>query len=195
MRATDKPRELREPADPRRWKALTVICTAQLMLMLDLTVINVALPDLGADLGLSRGAFTWLVSVYTLFLGGQLLLGGRLADVFGARSMILTGLAVFILASLVNGLAQNENLLIGGRLCQGIGAAVLSPAALRALTGIFHAPNATRRWACGPLSAASASPSGCSPVGCLPAALAGAGFFSSIFRSVSSLWSPSGSWC
>ncbi|GAA2390687.1 hypothetical protein GCM10010404_54920 [Nonomuraea africana] len=108
------------------------------MLMLDLTVINVALPDLGADLGLSRGAFTWVVSVYVLFLGGLLLLGGRLADVFGARSMILTGLVVFILASLASGLAQDEALLIGGRLCQGVGAAVLSPAALRALTGIFH---------------------------------------------------------
>ncbi|WP_433510949.1 MFS transporter [Nonomuraea sp. CA-143628] len=132
---TDKPQE---PADPRRWKALAVICTAQLMLMLDLTVINVALPDLGADLGLSRGAFTWVVSVYVLFLGGLVLLGGRLADVFGARSMMLTGLVVFILASLASGLAQDENLLIGGRLCQGIGAAMLSPAALRALTGIFH---------------------------------------------------------
>ncbi|MGW4796805.1 MFS transporter [Nonomuraea sp. NPDC004297] len=135
VRDADKPRE---PANPRRWKALAVICTAQLMLMLDLTVINVALPDLGADLGLSRGAFTWVVSVYVLFLGGLLLLGGRLADVFGARSMILTGLVVFILASLASGLAQDENLLIGGRLCQGIGAALLSPAALRALTSIFH---------------------------------------------------------
>ncbi|WP_237744820.1 MFS transporter [Kribbella catacumbae] len=138
VRDTDKPREPQESADPRRWKALAVICTAQLMLMLDLTVINVALPDLGADLGLSRGAFTWVVSVYVLFLGGLLLLGGRLADVFGARSMILTGLVVFILSSLASGLAQDENLLIGGRLCQGIGAALLSPAALRALTGIFH---------------------------------------------------------
>jgi EmrB/QacA subfamily drug resistance transporter len=108
------------------------------MLRLDLTVINVALPDLGADLGLSRGAFTWVVSVYVLFLGGLLLLGGRLADVFGARSMILTGLVVFILASLASGLAQDENLLIGGRVAQGVGAALLSPAALRALTGIFH---------------------------------------------------------
>ncbi|WP_424533570.1 MFS transporter [Sphaerisporangium viridialbum] len=135
VRDTDKPQE---SADPRRWRALAVICTAQLMLMLDLTVINVALPDLGADLGLSRGAFTWVVSVYVLFLGGLLLLGGRLADVFGARSMILTGLVVFILSSLASGLAQDQNLLIGGRLCQGIGAALLSPAALRALTGIFH---------------------------------------------------------
>ncbi|GAB3400377.1 MFS transporter [Flindersiella endophytica] len=138
---TDESRERRGLADPRRrWRMLAAICTAQFMLMLDLTVINIALPDIGADLGLSRVAFTWAVSVYVLFFGGLLLLGGRLADVFGARSMILTGLAVFIAASLASGLAQDENLLIGGRLCQGVGAALLSPAALRALTGLFHGP-------------------------------------------------------
>ncbi|MEV1240001.1 MFS transporter [Nonomuraea sp. NPDC049750] len=79
-----------------------------------------------------------------MFLGG-LLLGGRLADVFGARSMMLTGLVVFILASLASGLAQDENLLISGHLCQGIGAAMLSPAALRALADIFHGTERTPR--------------------------------------------------
>jgi MFS family permease len=138
VRDPDERRERWESADPRRWKALVAICTAQFMLMLDLTVINVALPDLGADLGLGRVAFTWAVSIYVLFFGGLLLLGGRLADVAGARSMILTGLVVFVLASLASGLAHGEYLLIGGRLCQGVGAALLSPAALRALTGIFH---------------------------------------------------------
>jgi EmrB/QacA subfamily drug resistance transporter len=135
---TDEPREPQESADPRRWKALAAICTAQFMLILDLTVINVALPDLGADLGLSRVAFTWAVSIYVLFFGGLLLLGGRLADIFGARQMMLTGLVVFILASLASGLAQDETLLIAGRIGQGIGAALLSPAALRALTGSFQ---------------------------------------------------------
>jgi MFS family permease len=138
VRDTDEPREPGESADPRRWKALAAICTAQFMLILDLSVVNVALPALGADLGLSRVAFTWAVSIYVLFFGGLLLPGGRLADIFGARSMILTGLVVFILASLASGLAQDENLLIGGRVGQGVGAALLSPAALRALTGIFH---------------------------------------------------------
>jgi EmrB/QacA subfamily drug resistance transporter len=135
VRETDRKQEA---ADPRRWKALAVICMAQFMLMLDSTVINVALPALSADLGLSRTAFTWAVSVYVLFLGGLLLLGGRLADIFGARRMILTGLAVFTLASLTSGLAQGESTLIAGRICQGVGAALLSPAALRALAGLFQ---------------------------------------------------------
>jgi EmrB/QacA subfamily drug resistance transporter len=135
---TDERRELQESADPRRWKALAVICVAQFMLILDLTVVNVALPDLGADLGLSRTAFTWAISIYVLFFGGLLLLGGRLADVFGARPMMLTGVVIFTLASLACGLAQSEILLLGGRVGQGIGAALLSPAALRAITGIFH---------------------------------------------------------
>jgi len=137
-RDTDERREPQESADPRRWKALAVLSLAQFMLILDLTVVNVALPDLGADLDLGRTAVTWAVSVYVLFFGGLLLLGGRLADVFGARSMMLTGLVIFTLASLASGLAQNETLLIGGRIGQGVGAALLSPAALAAIAGIFH---------------------------------------------------------
>jgi MFS family permease len=138
VRDTDEPRELRESADPRRWKALAVVCVAQFMLILDLTVINVALPDLGADLDLSRSAFTWAVSAYVLFFGGLMLLGGRFADVFGARSVMLTGVVIFTLASLASGLAQNEALLLGGRVGQGVGAALLSPAALSAITSIFR---------------------------------------------------------
>src|SRR6266508_3560797 len=135
---TDEPREAQESADPRRWKALAVVALAQFMLILDLTVVNVALPDLGADLGLSRIAFTWTVSAYVLFFGGLLLLGGRLADIFGTRPIILTGLVIFTLASLATGLAQNETVLLGGRVGQGVGAALLSPAALATITSIFH---------------------------------------------------------
>ncbi len=135
---TDEPREAQESADPRRWKALAAISVAQFMLILDLTVVNVALPDLGADLDLSRTAFTWTISIYVLFFGGLLLLGGRLADVFGGRTMMLTGLVVFTLASLASGLAQNETLLLGGRVAQGVGAALLSPAALSTVTSTFH---------------------------------------------------------
>jgi EmrB/QacA subfamily drug resistance transporter len=138
VRDTNGPREPQEAADPRRWTALGVIAVAQFMLILDLTVVNVALPDLGADLDLSRTAFTWAVSAYGLVFGGLLLLGGRLADLFGARPMILTGLAIFTLASLASGLAQNEALLLGGRAGQGVGAALLSPAALSAITTGFH---------------------------------------------------------
>src|SRR5215203_6804430 len=135
---SNEPPEPQASADPRRWTALAVIALAQFMLILDLTVVNVALPDLGADLGLSRTAFTWTVSVYGLVFGGLLLFGGRLADLFGTRPIILTGLVIFTLASLASGLAQNETLLLGGRLGQGVGAALLSPAALAAITGIFH---------------------------------------------------------
>jgi len=138
VRDTNEPREPQASADPRRWKALAVISVAQFMLILDLTVVNVALPDLGADLDLSRTAFTWTISIYVLFFGGLLLLGGRLADAFGARPMMLTGVVIFTLASLASGLAQNETLLIGGRIGQGVGAALLSPAALSTITSIFH---------------------------------------------------------
>jgi EmrB/QacA subfamily drug resistance transporter len=134
----NEPREPQESADRRRWKALAVLSVAQFMLILDLTVVNVALPDLGADLDLSRTALTWTVSAYGLVFGGLLLLGGRLADVFGARPMILIGVAIFTLASLVSGLAQNETVLLGGRVGQGVGAALLSPAALAAITTGFH---------------------------------------------------------
>ncbi|MEV6826020.1 MFS transporter [Amycolatopsis sp. NPDC051102] len=130
--------EPRNPPAARRWKALAAICLAQFMLMLDSTVINVALPAIQTDLGLSRPQLTWAVSSYVLFLGGLLLLGGRLADTFGARAMLLTGLALFTLASLTSALAQNGTMLIGGRVCQGIGAALMSPAALRTVTGMFQ---------------------------------------------------------
>jgi EmrB/QacA subfamily drug resistance transporter len=135
---TNEPRQPQASADPRRWTALAVLSLAQFMLILDLTVVNVALPDLGADLDLSRTAFTWTVSAYGLVFGGLLLLGGRLADIFGTRPIILTGLVIFTLASLITGLAQNEPMLLGGRIAQGAGAALLSPAALSAIASIFH---------------------------------------------------------
>jgi len=138
VRDTNEPREPQASADPRHWRALAVLSMAQFMLILDLTVVNVALPDLGADLGLSRTAFTWTVSVYGLVFGGLLLLGGRLADSFGTRPMILTGLVTFTLASLACGLAQNETVLMAGRIGQGVGAALLSPAALSTIASIFH---------------------------------------------------------
>jgi EmrB/QacA subfamily drug resistance transporter len=138
VRDTNEPREPQESADPRRWTALAVLSMAQFMLILDLTVVNVALPDLGADLDLSRTAFTWTVSAYVLVFGGLLLLGGRLADLVGTRPIILTGLVIFTLASLVTGLAQTQTVLLGGRVAQGAGAALLSPAALAAITSSFH---------------------------------------------------------
>lgn len=123
---------------PRRWTALALICAAQFMLILDVTVVNLALPALSADLDLGRTALTWVVTAYTLCFGGLMLLGGRLADALGARRVLLTGLALFTTASLVCGLAANAPVLLGGRIAQGIGAALLSPAALALVTTAFH---------------------------------------------------------
>src|SRR5687768_3184039 len=94
------PAEVAAPpvADPRRWTTLAFLGTAQLMLIVDVTVVAVALPHMGADLGLDREATTWVVSAYTLAFGGLMLLGGRVADLLGARAVVLTGLAVFTVA-------------------------------------------------------------------------------------------------
>jgi EmrB/QacA subfamily drug resistance transporter len=138
------PAPVQAQLNPRRWRALALIGVAQLMLILDVTVVNIALPDMGADLHLGRTALTWSVTAYTLFFGGLMLLGGRLSDTFGARRMMLTGLATFTLASLATGLAQNQALLLSGRITQGIGAAMLSPAALSTVTATFHGTERNR---------------------------------------------------
>ncbi|QEU90330.1 DHA2 family efflux MFS transporter permease subunit [Streptomyces kanamyceticus] len=124
----------------RTWPLLVLLCLAQFMLVLDVTVVNVALPSMAADLGLGRTALTWVVTSYALCFGGLMLLGGRLADVFGARRTLLAGLALFTAASLFTGLAPNAAVLIAGRTAQGAGAALLSPAALAILTTTFEGP-------------------------------------------------------
>jgi EmrB/QacA subfamily drug resistance transporter len=121
-----------------RWVALTLLCLAQFMLILDITAVNVALPSMANDLALSREALTWAVTAYTVCFGGLMILGGRLADALGARRMMLTGLVIFMAASAVTGLAHNTATLIGGRIGQGIGAALLSPAALAIVTSLFR---------------------------------------------------------
>jgi EmrB/QacA subfamily drug resistance transporter len=108
------------------------------MLVLDVTVVAIALPHIGTDLGLDRGTLTWVVSAYTLMFGGLMLLGGRAADLFGSRRVVLTGLLVFTAASLLTGLATGSTTLIAGRVAQGIGAAMLSPAALSVIARIFQ---------------------------------------------------------
>ncbi|MFJ6994602.1 MFS transporter [Streptomyces sp. NPDC003090] len=130
--ATDPP--------PRRWWALALVCVAQFMLVLDVTVVNVALPDMAADLRLDRETLTWTVTAYTLCFGGLMLLGGRLADTYGARRVLLAGLALFTAASLAAGLAGDATTLLAGRVAQGVGAALLSPAALSLVTTTFHGP-------------------------------------------------------
>ena len=103
---------------------------AQFMVVLDISVVNVALPSIGRSLSLSSGEYQWAVSAYVLFSGGFLLLGGRLADLFDRRRMFLTGPAVFTVASLVSGLAGSALMLIAARATQGTGAAILTPAAM-----------------------------------------------------------------
>lgn len=133
------------PAAPRHPRlVLTLLATAQLMLVLDVTVVNVALPRIGDDLGLDRGAVPWVMTAYTLVFGGLMLLGGRLADLVGPRRMILVGLAVFTAASLACALAGSATGLLAGRAAQGLGAAVLSPAALALLTRTSQGPDRTR---------------------------------------------------
>ena len=124
--------------DPRRWQALVLLCLAQFMVILDVTVVNVALPVIGADLALDRAALTWVVTAYTLCFGGLMLLGGRLADLLGRRRTFLAGLAAFTAASAGAGLAGDGSVLLAARALQGAGAALLSPAALSIITTTFH---------------------------------------------------------
>lgn len=119
------------------WSALTVLALAQFMVVLDVTIVNVALPHIQADLGFSPTGLQWVISAYTLFFGGFLLLGGRAADLIGRRRVFIAGLLVFGLTSLVAGLAQTPDQLIVMRAVQGLGGAMLSPAALAILTVTF----------------------------------------------------------
>ncbi|HEX6335979.1 MAG TPA: MFS transporter [Jiangellaceae bacterium] len=121
----------------RAWLVLVLLCAAQFMLILDITVVNVALPSIQADVGLAMTDLQWVVTAYTLAFGGLIILGGRAGDLFGRRRMFLAGLALFTVASLVAALAPNPGLLITARAAQGIGAALLSPSALALITTVF----------------------------------------------------------
>jgi len=142
-----------ERTDGSRWVALALLAGAQLMLVLDVTVVNVALPDIGTGLHLTRSVIPWAMTTYTLFFGGLMLLGGRIADLVGARRATLVGLGLFTAASLLCGTARNAPALLGGRALQGVAAALLSPAALATVLGLF--PDAARARAVGVWSAIS----------------------------------------
>lgn len=135
MSVTDK--HTAAQADPRRWQTLGLLAAAQFMLILDITVVTVAMPDLGADLAMSRKSLTWVMSGYTLAFGGLMLLAGRAADILGPRRLVLAGLGLFTLASLAVGLASSAEVVIGGRVAQGVGAALMSPAALSVVVRLF----------------------------------------------------------
>jgi EmrB/QacA subfamily drug resistance transporter len=121
-----------------RWPVLVLLGLAQFMVILDVSVVNVALPQMAGDLGLSRTGATWAVTAYTLFFGGLMLLGGRLADQIGRRTVFLAGLVVFTGASLAAAAATGTASMVTARALQGVGAALLSPAALSILTTVFQ---------------------------------------------------------
>src|SRR6201997_4385291 len=122
----------------RRWLALAVIVVAQFMVVLDISIVNVALPSIKADLHFSQESLQWVLTGYSIFFGGFLLLGGRLADLLGRRRLFIAGISLFTVASLLNGLAWSEGSLIAFRCLQGLGAAMMSPAALSILTTTFE---------------------------------------------------------
>ena len=122
----------------RRWLALALISAVQFMVVLDIAIVNVALPSIKVDLGFSQENLQWVISAYALAFGGFLLLGGRAADLLGRRRMFVAGLLLFATGSIVAGLAWSEASLIGARSLQGLGAAVISPAALSILMTTFR---------------------------------------------------------
>src|SRR5438067_4034101 len=127
-----------EVQDRRRWIALAVIVAAQFMVVLDVAIVNVALPSIKTDLHFTQESLQWVITAYAILFGGALLLGGRMADLIGRRRLFMAGLALFTVSSLLNGLAWSEGSLIGFRSLQGLGAALLSPAALSILTTTFR---------------------------------------------------------
>ncbi|HEV7494586.1 MFS transporter, partial [Baekduia sp.] len=139
-----------------KWLALALLATAQFVVVLDASIVNVALPSIGKDLNFSSENLSWVVNSYTLVFGGFLLLGGRLADLLGRRRLFIAGLVLFALASLAGGLAQSELWLISARAVQGLGAALVSPAALSIVTTTF-AEGAERNKALGVWGAVAGS--------------------------------------
>src|SRR6266699_1481382 len=121
----------------RKWLALALLSAVQFMVVLDIAIVNVALPSIKIDLGFSQENLQWVISAYALFFGGFLLLGGRAADLLGRRRLFLAGIVLFTLSSLLAGLAWSEGSLIAARSFQGLGAAVISPAALSILSTTF----------------------------------------------------------
>ncbi|HEU5476936.1 MAG TPA: DHA2 family efflux MFS transporter permease subunit [Gaiellaceae bacterium] len=140
----------------RRWSALALIVTAQFMVVLDVAIVNVALPSIKSDLGFSQTGLQWVITAYAILFGGALLLGGRLADLLGRRRMFVAGLALFAASSLLCGLAWSSGSLIGFRALQGLGGALLAPAALSLLMTTF-AEGRERNLALGIYGAASGS--------------------------------------
>ncbi|MDX6477411.1 MAG: hypothetical protein QOH95_2922 [Gaiellaceae bacterium] len=124
-------------SEPNRWLVLVLVCIAQFMVILDATIVNVALPSIQRGLHFSPTSLQWIVNAYTLVFGGFLLLGGRASDLLGRQRLFIAGVAVFTVASLINGIATSSGVLIAGRALQGLGGALVSPAALSIVTTTF----------------------------------------------------------
>src|SRR5881394_381549 len=142
--------------DRRKWLALALVVAAQFMVVLDVAIVNVALPSIKTDLHFTQESLQWVVTAYAIMFGGTLLLGGRMSDLLGRRRLFMAGLVIFTTASLLNGLAWSEGSLITFRAIQGLGAALLSPAALSILTTTFE-EGRERNLALGVWGAASGS--------------------------------------
>jgi EmrB/QacA subfamily drug resistance transporter len=125
-------------SNPHRWRILAVVATAFFMTILDVSIVNVALPSIGKDLDFSQQNLQWVITAYAIAFGGFLLLGGRAADLLGRRRVFMVGVVIFTIASLVCGLAQSEGMLIASRAVQGFGGAIISPAALSIVTTSFE---------------------------------------------------------
>src|SRR5204863_6306554 len=132
--------QLQPPADRSRWIALVVLCVGMLMIVLDATIVNVALPSIQSDLGFSQSSLAWVVNAYLITFGGLLLLAGRIGDLAGRRRVFLIGLTVFIAASLLCAVAQTQALLIGARFVQGVGGALTSAVILGMIVTMFPEP-------------------------------------------------------
>jgi EmrB/QacA subfamily drug resistance transporter len=128
------------PPDQRRWLALVVLCVGMLMIVLDVTVVNVALPAIQSDLGFSQAGLAWVVNAYLISFGGLLLLAGRLGDLVGRKRVFMLGLVLFTVASLLCGVAQSQALLIGARFAQGVGGAMTSAVILGMIVTMFPEP-------------------------------------------------------
>ncbi len=136
----DRSEPLPTSTDRSRWLALVVLCVGMLMVILDQTIVNVALPSIQADLGFSAAGLAWVVNGYLIAFGGLLLLAGRLGDLIGRRQVFLTGLLVFSVASLLCGLAESPGMLIAARFVQGVGGALASAVILGMIVTMFPAP-------------------------------------------------------
>src|SRR6266542_1188538 len=132
--------ETTETSDRKRWLALYVLCAGMLMIVLDATIVNVALPSIQADLGFSQASLAWVLNAYLIPFGGLLLLAGRLGDLIGQRKIFLAGLAVFTGASLLCAVAPTQSVLIGARFVQGVGGALTSAVILGMIVTMFPEP-------------------------------------------------------